>query len=212
MDLKRLRQLPRVGLASALLISCGSQPGDGFDVIADRQSSASYVIDATVPEMLADPTSYNLTIVEGSIARIDDGVGMTWTLDESGENEQRRLFAFAAGDAMARSVHVTIDVERVVAGDGPEASPVRFGLVVDDVDEAGALRDGLVGQRVIAFLTMGPVFDYEAGLYGVLIDGGLLCRRGDQTPLECPALDDSLRQSLAIGSVSAADLEGVGQP
>ena len=43
---------------------------------------------------------------------------------------------------------------------------------------------------MIAFLTMGPVFDYEAGLYGILIDGGLLCRRGDQAPLECPALDD----------------------
>ena len=84
--------------------------------------------------------------------------------------------------------------------------------MVDDVAEAGALRDGLVGQSVIAFLTMGPVFDYEAGLYGILIDGGLLCRRGDQAPLECPALDDSLRQSLAIGSVSAADLEGVASP
>ena len=212
MDVKRSHQLPRLALACALFIGCGSRSGDGFDVIADRQSGASYVIDATVPEMLADPTPYDLTIVEGSIARIDDGVGMVWTLDENGENEQRQFVTFTAVDAMARSVHVTIDVGRVVAGDGPEASPVRFGLVVDDVADARALRDGLVGQTVIAFLTASPVFDYEAELYGVVMDGGLLCRRGDEAALECPALDEGLRQALAVGSVTATDLEGVGQP
>ena len=53
---------------------------------------------------------------------------------------------------------------------------MRFGLVVDDVADARALRDGLVGQTVVAFLTASPVFDYEAELYGVVIDGGLLCR------------------------------------
>lgn len=204
--MNRVGVVARMALGGLLFAACGSGTGDGFAVITDRQATASYAITATVPEMLAKPSSYDLTIVEGSITRVDDGAGMTWTFDENGENEQREILSFKDEAAMARSVHVTMTVDSFIAGAPPEEPDVRFGLVIYRVGDAEVLRDGLVGETFIAFLTNTAVFDYEANLYGVLFDGGLLCRRGDDQPLECPALEDGLAERLDISSVSVEKL------
>lgn len=155
--------------------------------------------------MLADPAIYNVTIIEGAIVQIDDGVGMSWRLDEHGE-EQRQILAFDDDEAMVRSVHVSMTVHNVIAGTAPDTSDVRFGLVINDEDDAEVLRDGFVAQSYIAFLNESALFDYESSMYGVEFDGGLLCRRGDDQVLDCPALDDSLIEALCIESVTAQNL------
>ena len=189
-----------------LAVACGSGARDGFDVIDGRQDAVSYAIEATVPELLANPSTYDATIVEGVIVQIDDGVGMLWTLDEYGE-EEREILAFDDVDSMVRSVHVTMTIRNVIAGAPADRSTLRFGLGIDDEGDAQALRDGFIGQSFIAFLNESAVFDYESGMHGVAFDGGLLCRRDDDHALDCPALDDSLMEALDIGSVTVQDLE-----
>ena len=134
---------------------------------------------------------------------------MSWTLDEQGE-EQRQIFAFDDDSAMVRSVHVTMTVQNVIAGAAPDTSDVRFGLIINNEEGAEAVRNDFVGNSYVAFLNESPLFDYETSMYGVEFDGGLLCHRGDDQGLDCPALDDSLVGALAIKSVTAQDLEHQG--
>lgn len=189
-------------LLGVLLVSCGTD--DPFDVIRSRQANASSLVGQTLPEMLQDPSPDGLTVVEGTIVEVANGVGMTWTFDDDGE-ERRQLLAFDDDSAMTRSVHVTMTVDRVLAGHLPPGD-ARFGLVISDEGQAAALRGGLVGNQYVAVLTRSPVFDYEPALYGVLVDGGLLCRWNEDRTLDCPALDDSLKSALDIAAVSDSAL------
>ncbi len=201
-----------VAALGVLLAACSATTDDAFDVIGERQTNADYDLGpSTIIDFLDGAGDTQPLVVEGTITRVDDGVGMTWALDERGENEQRTILSFGNDDAMVRSAHLTLDVERVIASP-PQTTvadgAVRFGLTVDDTADVDVLRDGLIDQHVVVFLRRTAVFDYEDDLYGVVVDGSLLCRRGGSQPLECPALEFGLADALKLDSVTEAMLTG----
>lgn len=190
----------------ALVAACASTSSvDEFDVIRSRQANADYELAETVPELLAEPSSH-LTVLEGTIDEVEPGVGMHWTVDELHDDEQRHVLDFYDDAALVRSVHVSLAVGGVIVGTWDEEF-ARFGLVVDSEEDAELLADGLTGKSVVVFLDESAVWGYEPDLYGVAYDGGLLCQRGTEQPLECPGLVDGLARGLDIESVTDDDIE-----
>lgn len=80
---------------------------------------------------------------------------------------------------------------------------VRFGLVIDDLEQFDTLRDGLQHDELVAFLTPSELWNYENDLYGIMVDGALLCRVEGED-LNCPALEDGLASALELDQ--AADI------
>lgn len=189
--------------AIASTAACGSSgsaapDSDAFEVLSARGDTASYAVERTLPELLADPGS-GLIVVEGTVTAVDEGVGMTWTFDD--DTELRHLTAFDDDEALVRSVHLTMAVDRLLAGTADDAAEVRFGLAIHRVDDHATLAAGLTGGRYVVFLIESPVYDYEPGLYGVMIDGGLLCRLDAET-LDCPALEAGLARALDLAGAT----------
>lgn len=152
-----------------------------------------------------DQVTVSRSSAEGTITSVEDGVGMMWTLDEEGENEQRTILPFGDVSSIVGSAHLAVEVDRVLAAPDDSAvadATVQFGITVDDADDVDALRSGLVDQDVVVFLRRTPVFDYEDGLFGVMLDGGLLCRRGETQPLDCPALEPGFADALELKAVT----------
>ena len=203
--MKRFAYVVVTVVGAAIVSACAAPSQDAFGIIGDRQANNSYEITGTLPELLANADELGITVVEGTVDTVEPGAGMTWTLDDNGENEQRQILPFDDDAAMVRSVHVTMSAERVLVGSSDGAT-VRFGLAISDDSDAAKLRDGLSGNEYVAVLTASPVFDYEPGLHGVLFDGGLLCIWDDERNLDCPALDEGMRSALAVAEVSEADL------
>ena len=203
---KAMRKHRWIAALGVLLAACGSTTGDAFDVIGEGQSNGSYELGPSkFVDYLDGSGEGQPLVVEGTITSVEDGVGMMWTLDEQGENERRTILPFGDDSSMVESAHLVVDVDRFLAE--PEDNPVtagqvRFGITVDNADDVAALRSGLVDQSVVLFLRRDAVFDYEEDLFGVVLDGALLCRRGESQPLECPALDSGLATALELESVT----------
>jgi hypothetical protein len=192
--------------AAAALSSCASTSEDALAVIREQQAATDRDITHTLPEMLASAADFGLTAVEGTVTTVERGVGMSWMLDDNGENEQREILPFEDEAAMVRSVHVTMRTDRVLAGQA--GAEIRFGLVISDTGEFTTMRDGLTDGDFVAILIASPVFDYEPELLGVMIDGGLLCEWNDARRLACPALEAGLAAALAVSDVSETMFAG----
>lgn len=179
---------------------------DAFDVIGQRQSNGSYELGpSTFVDYLDGSGEGQPLVVEGTITSVEDGVGMMWTLDDQGENEQRTILPFGDNSSMVESAHLVVDIDSVLAAPEDNAitdGQVRFGITVDDAGDVAALRSGLVDQSVVLFLRRNAVFDYEEDLFGVVLDGAMLCRRDESQPLECPALESGLASALELESVT----------
>lgn len=197
-------------LVGFVLSACGGASDGAFDVIRSRQDAANYEFDFTIPDLLDGTDDGDPMVLEGTISAVDEGVGMTWTFENESGPETQVILPFGNDDAMVNSAHVTLEVEHVIIGGTDETNVgghVRFGLAVDDEGDVKALGEGLPGQNVIVFLRRSPVFDYDEALYGVVVDGGLLCRRGESHPMECPGLQSGLAERLDVEAVTDQMLE-----
>ncbi len=112
--------------------------------------------------------------------------------------------------AMVRSVHITMTIDRLLAG-SDDAADVRFGLIIDEPEQHDTLADGLTEEQFVAFLTRSELWNYENDLYGVLVDGTLLCRLEGEG-LDCPALDQGLASALELDAAAETLVGASGSP
>jgi hypothetical protein len=168
--------------------------------------TSDYVVGPSILELLTEPNS-DLLVIQGTVTAVDRGIGMSWTFDD--DAEQRHLTDFNDPQAVVRSVHVTMTIDRLLAG-SDDATDVRFGLIIDEPEQHDTLADGLTGEPFVAFLTRSELWDYENDLYGVMVDGTLLCRPEDEG-LDCPALDEGLAAALELDAAAETLLDASGR-
>jgi len=160
--------------------------------------TSDYVVGPSLVDLLSEPNT-DLLVAEGTVTAVDQGIGVSWTVED--DVEQQHLADFDDQQAMVRTVHVTMSIDRLLAGTEHGSADVRFGLVIDDLEQFDTLHDGLTGEQLVAFLTPSELWNYESDLYGIMVDGALLCRV-DGEDLDCPALEDGLASALELDAAT----------
>ena len=191
----RIRLLVLLASAAALVASsCSAAEGgddielsvwelirdsnEGFDraepiyqTVAEAMPNRLFSIDGAEPHAVAD------LFVAGPVVRVEEGVGLNWTVDEETNTEYRHVLPFNDPSATVNTVHVTVKADRVIT-DGLVPAPheeVTFGLSFPGRFKLESLREELLAEPALAVLLYEPSpFDYEPGLWGVLEDGGLV--------------------------------------
>jgi hypothetical protein len=146
-------------------------------------------------------------VVVGRVVGVTEGVGMNWEIDELGE-EKRLLVEYGAPDALVNSIHLTLEVDDVLAesgsglADGPRE--IVVGLIVNDpVDVASAQRElEDLGSLVLLLVEDSDVFDYAPEVWAVLEDGGFMGQLGPDGRVVFPVLEDPevlLGDELSVG-------------
>lgn len=76
---------------------------------------------------------------------------------------------------MWRTVHATVDIERLLAGDVQQRDEITVGFAFGHTPDFSTIERGLKDfGRVVLFLDRSPVFDYDLTVYGTSADGSLI--------------------------------------
>lgn len=168
--------------------------------VFDALDSGGEGVSMTIPDgvdsfasLIQDPHGADAVVV-GTVVEVDIGKGFRWELDSEGE-EVRIEEPFNGPDAWVSTVHVTLAVQEVIyAASGQPGldslSTVTFGLSFNSPVEDEAFVEELtdLGELVV-FLHESPVYDYQPGLWGVMMDGRLLGVVDEEGSISFPAYE-----------------------
>lgn len=178
------------------LASAGARP---FDQLSDLLENTLY----RMGEAPARPLTK--AVVVGRVTDVEPGRGFRIEGDDAAEGIETD---FDDPRALWRTVHMTVAVDSVVSGE-IDRDPVTVGLAFDAASPSldQITRDLESLGTVLLFLNHSPVFDYDPGVYGTVLDGALLATVDDQGNIRLPVLDGDEQEQLLTGSATVAALQ-----
>lgn len=181
--------------ATFCLTGCSNSP-DAFEMISEVQEGADRVrVYSSWSELQrlshSRADEFDVLQVVGEVLAVDDGAAFSWSTEPDG-GEQRTQLPFDSDDAMVRTLHLTVRVDRVVgySSEVQREDEIMIGVAFSAESDLSGARDSFNDlPQSLFFLTKTAVFDYEPNLWGVLEDGALLAVPNDDGYLSFPALE-----------------------
>ena len=205
-------------LAAALTSSCstGSDGAQGFvPGVQSRQDAAGRANPYENLSELLDNTRYTVggrpphpatvAVVTGRFLGLAPGRAFTVEGDDAPDGTQ---IGFDSPDALWRTMHARFAVEQVISG-SVSGQEITVGLAFPAQSDLDPIRKDLLDLGPVAlFLERSPVFGYDATLYSVVLDGGLIAPIDAMGGLSLPALAPSeaeklLRESRSVEALKA---------
>ncbi|MDF2146875.1 hypothetical protein [Knoellia sp. p5-6-4] len=205
-------------LAAALTSSCstGSDGAQGFVPAAQSHRAAAARVHPyeNLSELL-DNTQYTVggrpphpatvAVVTGRFLGLAPGRAFTVEGDDAPDGTE---IGFDGPDALWRTMHAKFAVDQIISG-RVSGQEVTVGLAFPAQSDLDPIRKDLLDLGPVAlFLDRSPVFGYDATLYSVVLDGGLIAPIDVMGGLSLPALAPSeaeklLRESRSVEALKA---------
>ncbi len=134
-------------------------------------------------------------VVRADIVDVQKGKGFWIPGDDA---ERGTVIEFDDSRALWQTVHLTVAVSEMVAGEPPSSSSLDVGVAIDPSVDFERFADGLLElDDVVLFLTKRTgVFDYEPDRFGIVEDGALLLSVDRDGKLELPFMAQERRERL----------------
>lgn len=214
-----------LGFVAVSMAACGSESGtqdtNGADVtvvshLRDRYHASAGARPFNSLDDLLDNVRYSMpgrqtrpltdAVVTGSVTDVARGMGF---YVEGNDGPSGIETDFEDPRVEWRTVHLTVAVDRVLSGTAGSEITVGFAfgnaISFDQIQ-----KDFMSYERVLLFLQQGqPVFDYDASVYGTLMDGALLGLVDSEGSISLPVLEgdgatELMRNSRSIDALARA--------
>jgi hypothetical protein len=205
-------------LAAASTASCstGSDGAQGFVPAAQiRQDAAGSGHPYENLSELLDNTRYTVgdrpphpatvAVVTGRFLSLAPGRAFSVEGDDAPDGAE---IGFDSPDALWRTMHARFAVDQVISG-SVSGHEITVGLAFPAQSDLDPIRKDLLDLGPVAlFLDRSPVFGYDATVYSVVLDGGLIAPIDAMGRLSLPALAASeeeklLRESRSVEALKA---------
>lgn len=214
--LRRSRTIIALIGASLVASSCGQDSSILSGIASDDENTSRIRSYDNVFEAMPDPgqpvrlpgrhdrgpiDQRSHLVVVGRVVDVLPGASMSW--DEEGTT--RSIHEFGADEAELSTVHLQVDVTKVVASnaglDARTGERIQVGLSVDADVDLGAAREELMGLgTVVLFLKRSHVFVYKGevdlglkasgGVWAILESGGFLGTVSENGRIQFPAMEE----------------------
>lgn len=155
----------------------------------------------TLEEVVAAPAFG----VVGVVVDVEAGVGMWWGLEDG--VEVRHVVDATDPMAQVSTVHLTMDVDRLVFGAPPEdTGVVRLALLVDPESRVKTAVDLFRDRRMFAVAVPAGEPFHDTDLYAVALDGGLLAWTDTDRSLDFALAGDRVRATLGLDDLTTSEL------
>lgn len=186
-----------------------------LDQLRDRRQAASRTLPYdSITDLLPNTTyrmgegpefQFSTVVITGTFGDVTPG--RAYGPEESADGLE---VPFDSDDALWRTYHVEVDVDRVLAGVRP-SDPVVMGLALNGSADLAGVREDLVELgTVVLFLGPSQVFEYADGVLGSAQDGELIGTLSADGSITFPVLSREDSAALANG-VTVASLEAAAQ-
>jgi len=207
-----------VFLAVALTSSCstGSDGAQGLVPAAQSRQDAAGRANPyeDLSELLGNtqytfgdrpPHPATVAVVTGRFIGLAPGRAFTVEGDEAPDGTE---IGFDSPDALWRTMHARFAVDQIISG-SVSGHEITVGLAFPAQSDLDPIRKDLLDLGpVVLFLDRSPVFGYDATLYSVVLDGGLIAPIDAMGGLTLPAVAPSeeeklLRESRSVEALKA---------
>lgn len=104
-------------------------------------------------------------------------------------------FDFDSSEDGNRSIHFDFRVDENLGGEGPNS--IRIGVIVPSGTDFERARQGFLDLgKVAVILEKSPIFDYEEGLFSVVMDGTIVATIGPNGELSLPFVAEQDRAQM----------------
>lgn len=171
-----------------------------YDTLAELLPNTKYQVGSGPARSLTEAA------VVGRIADVRRGLGFYMP---DGDAPRGTETDFDDPRVMWRTVHATVAIESVVAGEIRQSDPVTVGFAFGHTPDFSDIERGLKDLgRVVLLLNKSPVFDYNLDVYGTATDGELVGLVDDDGRITLPFAGDAegtlLRDSGTVDALRHA--------
>lgn len=172
----------------------GTQPFDSLDDLLDN---VRYSMPGRETGPLTD------AVVVGRVQDVVEGKGF---YAEGGDAPSGTETEYNDERVEWRTVHVIVDIERLVSGSADKQVAVGFSFG-DAISFEQIRSDFMSFERIVLFLQKDqPVFAYDRDVLGTIMDGALLGTVSSDGSIALPVLEDSEEARLTRGTPSVTAL------